>query len=51
MSVRKKKTKKEGDGEVIKEELTLQALILADSFDEKFVPITLETPRVSLLIK
>ena len=34
----------------LKTEEVLQALILADSFDQRFTPITLEKPRVSIHI-
>ena len=43
-----KKKKSEGkSGEVEKAEEIFQAVILSDSFNFRFLPITLETPRVS----
>lgn len=33
--------------DILQTENLLQALILADSFDQKFTPITVEAPRVS----
>lgn len=40
--------KKKGGDSWEKEEDSLQGVILADSFNFKFLPITLEKPRVSL---
>lgn len=45
----KKGKGKEKDKEILQQEEVLQAIILADSFDQKFRPITLESPRVRLL--
>ncbi|OQV19096.1 Translation initiation factor eIF-2B subunit epsilon [Hypsibius exemplaris] len=44
----KKKPGKEGKGEAFKAEDVLQAIIIADSFNERFKPITLQTPRALL---
>ncbi len=41
-----KKAKAAAQQAEIAVEKGLQALILADSFDQKFMPITLEIPRV-----
>ena len=39
--------KSKADTDTIQTEELLQAVVLADSFDTKFMPITLEMPRVS----
>ena len=45
-----KKKKSDGrSGELEKAEEVFQAVILTDSFNFRFLPITLETPRVSEL--
>ena len=45
-----KKKKSDGrSGELEKAEEVFQAVILSDSFNFRFLPITLETPRVSEL--
>jgi hypothetical protein len=36
------------NSELLQTETVLQALIIADSFDQKFTPITLEAPRVCI---
>ena len=41
----KKKSGKDGKGDALKSEEILQAIIIADSFNERFKPITLQTPR------
>jgi hypothetical protein len=45
MSKKSSKAKDKQNPDLLQEE-TLQAIILADSFDQKFMPITLEAPRV-----
>jgi len=40
--------KSKADTDTIQTEELLQAVVLADSFDTKFMPITLEMPRVSV---
>ncbi len=43
----RKMRKSKADTDTIQTEELLQAVVLADSFDTKFMPITLEMPRVS----
>jgi translation initiation factor eIF-2B subunit epsilon len=45
---KKKAPAKPSQQQDLKTEEVLQALILADSFDQRFTPITLEKPRVTL---
>ena len=44
----KKKTGKEGKGDAFKAEDVLQAVVIADSFNERFKPLTLQSPRALL---
>lgn len=37
-------------GKNIETEIVLQAVVLADSFNERFHPITFDTPRVSIFL-
>lgn len=49
MSKNDKKNKQSGSSNMdqLKSEDILQAVVLGDSFDRKFAPITLEKPRVN----